>query len=125
MPAILLVLLAACARVDAPDAKDARVVRVVATDFAYDVEVIEAEPGEALRVVLRNDGTHPHNIEFELPDGEVEVEGGVAPGDMGEVLLWAPLEDGAYVYYCPVGDHRGRGMEGSLVVGEGDGTTPF
>ena len=30
--------------------------------------------------------------------------------------LTVELEDGTYEIWCPVGDHRGRGMEGTLTV---------
>lgn len=104
----------------APAAGDARTVELRALDFRYDPATIEATPGEPLRVVLRNDGQSPHNVEFELPDGEVEIEEDVPPGGEGEVGFEAPVAPGDYVFYCPVANHHDQGMEGTLVVGDTD-----
>jgi uncharacterized cupredoxin-like copper-binding protein len=38
-------------------------------------------------------------------------------GESGDVD--ADLEAGTYMWFCPVGDHRARGMEGKITVGSG------
>jgi plastocyanin len=48
-----------------------------------------------------------------------EVEGVEAATDTiteGEASVTVELEAGEYVYYCPVGQHRSAGMEGTLTV---------
>jgi plastocyanin len=74
------------------------------------------EPGQPLRVTLVNRGSVPHNLEFELPTGEVELEQNLPPGERRTLELTAPREPGRYVDYRPVGEHRQRGMEGTLLV---------
>lgn len=106
---------------DEPDPDETRTVEVIAEEYAFRPDTIDAEPGEALRVVLRNEGTRHHNIEFELPDGDLSLQDDVAPGENGELLFYAPDADGDYTFYCPVSDHRDLGMTGTLMVGEGGG----
>lgn len=104
-------------------AQAARDVEVVATDFDFDPERIQAEPGQELAVKLVNRGNSPHNIEFELPTGEKELENNVPPGQSATLRITAPREPGTYTFYCPVGNHRQRGMEGQLVVTGNTGQT--
>ena len=97
-------------------AQDVRPVEVVATDFAFDPNQIRATPGQKLKVTLVNRGSAPHNIEFELPSGEVEFEKNVPAGESRSLTFTAPQKAGEYVMYCPVGNHRERGMVGKLIV---------
>lgn len=104
-----------------PEPDETRTVEVIAEDYEFRPVTINAEAGEAIRVVLRNEGSQFHNIEFALPDGDVAIRDDVPPGENGELLFYAPAREDDYDYYCPVGDHRDRGMTGTLVVGEGGG----
>jgi plastocyanin len=63
-------------------------------------------------------------IDFENTSGvphAVEVEGGGVEEETetitdGTSKLTVDLKKGEYVFYCPVGNHRGGGMEGTLTV---------
>jgi plastocyanin len=94
----------------------AKRVTVEALDFEFDPSTIKVKPGQKVVVTLDNKGDAPHNIEFELPDGEVELENVVQGGESAELTFTAPDEEGTYTFYCPVGNHLDRGMEGDLVV---------
>jgi plastocyanin len=95
------------------------VVDVSLTDFAIEPAAITADPGSyTFRVT--NDGAALHALEIEGPSGEVETTE-LAAGESGELNV--DLEDGEYEMYCPVGDHRDRGMEGTITVGGGGGGT--
>ena len=63
-----------------------------------------------------NDGEVPHALEVEGDGIEVET-GSIAPGEAAELTV--ELREGEYEVYCPIGDHRAEGMEGTLVVGSG------
>ncbi|HET9506547.1 MAG TPA: cupredoxin domain-containing protein, partial [Gaiellaceae bacterium] len=63
-------------------------------------------------LTLRNDGEFPHALAFDDLD---DATGNVDPGAAGEVTV--ELASGTYTLYCPVGNHRDQGMEGTLVVG--------
>lgn len=99
-------------------AGEARVIEVIATDFDFDPQRIEVKPGEKVAVKLINKGDRPHNIEFELPSGEEELEQPVKPGETATLRFTAPDKPGEYTSYCPVGNHRERGMTATLVVGK-------
>jgi plastocyanin len=66
---------------------------------------------------LQNSGQFPHNVHIEGNGVSVDVkpDGPVAGGESftGAVTL-AP---GTYDVWCPVGNHRDRGMVGTLIVG--------
>jgi plastocyanin len=55
----------------------------------------------------------PHAIEIEGNGVEEETET-LQPGSDGSVTV--DLKPGTYTFYCPVGDHRAQGMEGTLTV---------
>jgi plastocyanin len=79
---------------------------------------ISWEPGElsaaagSVTVKLVNESGTPHAVEVEGNGIEEETE----TVTEGEVELTVDLEAGEYVYYCPVGQHRQNGMEGTLTV---------
>ena len=95
------------------------VVEVSLGEFAIEPSTIEVDPGSyTFRVT--NDGGAVHALEIEGPSGEEETAE-LASGESAELNV--DLEDGEYEMYCPVGDHRERGMEGTITVGEGGGGT--
>jgi uncharacterized cupredoxin-like copper-binding protein len=55
----------------------------------------------------------PHAIEVEGNGVEEETET-IQPGDRASVTV--DLRPGRYEFYCPVGNHREQGMEGTLTV---------
>ena len=62
---------------------------------------------------VKNDGKITHALEAEGPDGEVETED-LAPGDTAQLKV--DFQDGDYELYCPIGDHRDRGMTTDVLV---------
>lgn len=98
--------------------EDAGTPRLEATEFEFSPAEITVERGEHEFQIV-NRGEVEHALEIHTPGGEVETDR-VAPGDSATVV--ADLsEAGTYELYCPVGDHRQRGMEGSVTVEEGGG----
>lgn len=84
-------------------------------DFKLDpASVAVDEPGTyALRVV--NDGDTTHALEVEGGGDEVETAE-LAPGASEELTV--EVEAGQeYELYCPIGNHRDLGMEGTLSSG--------
>jgi plastocyanin len=79
---------------------------------------ISWEPGElsapagSVTITLVNESSTPHAVEVE--GNGVEEESETITG--GETQLTVDLEAGEYVFYCPVGQHRQNGMEGTLTV---------
>ncbi len=70
---------------------------------------------------VTNDGAVDHNLEVEGPEGEQELEQDLAPGESGTLTVGLS-KPGKYEFYCPVGDHRDRGMEGEITVAGNGGS---
>ena len=94
-------------------------VDVSETDFKLDPSDPTVQPG-TVSFKVTNDGGVDHNLEVEGPNGEVELEQDIAPGESGTLTVDLS-KPGAYEFYCPVGDHRERGMEGEITVTGGGG----
>jgi uncharacterized cupredoxin-like copper-binding protein len=95
-------------------------VEIVLGDFTVEPSAIAVDPGSyTFRVV--NEGEQTHALEVDGPTGEVET-GDLAPGESADLVVDLS-EPGEYEFYCPVGGHRGQGMEGAVTVGGAGGTT--
>jgi plastocyanin len=92
------------------------IIKVHVVDYAFHPGMIRVNAGKPVQVQLRNGGTHPHNIVFDLPGVDPRISRNVAPGRSGTVTFRAPNRKGSYRFYCPIGDHAKRGMVGTLVV---------
>ena len=92
------------------------VVEVSATEFAFDPSNIQLDEAGTYTFRLTNDGEFEHALEIEGQgiEEETDVIGG---GETAELTV--DLAEGEYEIYCPVGNHREMGMEGTLVVGAG------
>lgn len=95
-----------------------REIEIVADNMNFQPAEIRVKPGQKLSVALLNQGDTEHSLEFHLPDGEVALLNPVPPAQSEIIEFYAPEEPGSYLYYCPVGDHRERGMTGQLIVEE-------
>ncbi len=69
---------------------------------------------------VRNDGQITHALEIE-GNGEEHKSGDIGPGSTVTIRVNLS-DDGRYEMYCPIGNHRGQGMEGEIVVGRGAGS---
>ena len=85
---------------------------VHAGSFAYQPSDI-AVPHGPVRFVVVNAADIAHGFEVEGQGIEEEI-GEIAPGTTDSLTV--ELHAGEYVIYCPVGDHRQRGMTGTLTV---------
>jgi plastocyanin len=73
-----------------------------------------AQAGSVTIALVNPDGNQlPHAIEVEGNGVEEETET-IQPGGSASVTF--ELEPGTYELYCPVGNHREQGMEGTLTV---------
>jgi plastocyanin len=66
----------------------------------------------SVTIKLVNESDNPHAVEVE--GNGVEEESETITGS--ETELTVDLEPGEYTFYCPVGQHRQNGMEGTLTV---------
>jgi plastocyanin len=77
----------------------------------FDRTELTAKPGK-VTVVMDNPSEVPHAVEIE--GNGVEEETDTVTGDSARVTV--ELKPGEYEFYCPVGNHKGAGMVGTLTV---------
>ncbi|MDZ4828525.1 MAG: cupredoxin domain-containing protein [Actinomycetota bacterium] len=84
---------------------------VDAEEYAFDPKDIETTAGP-LEITLIEKGDEEHTLLIEgVDDFKLTVNSG-SETDTGT----ADLEAGEYEFYCDIGNHRGQGMEGVIVV---------
>jgi len=88
---------------------------VVMREFEFVPAGLRVSPGR-VTFNLRNEGQFPHNLHIEGNGMSIDVKSdGPVPG--GESFSGAvTLPAGTYDTWCPVGNHRERGMVGTLTV---------
>jgi uncharacterized cupredoxin-like copper-binding protein len=102
---------------------------VRAFEFGFEPSRIVLRQGEKVTLVLDNEGDILHNLKVDEIEADVIESESSGPLSGGEgsffigaddhdqgTLVFAPLEAGAYAFYCTIDDHRLRGMEGTFVV---------
>jgi uncharacterized cupredoxin-like copper-binding protein len=89
-------------------------VDVSETDFKLNPSDPTVKAGQ-VTFNVSNDGQTLHNLEVEGPDGDQELESDLSPGDKGTLTVDLS-KPGTYEFYCPVGNHKELGMEGTVTV---------
>jgi plastocyanin len=79
--------------------------------LSFDPAELTAKAG-TVTVNFDNPSTAPHAVQIE-GNGVDEASDTVTGG---KASVTADLEAGEYTFYCPVGNHRDGGMEGTLTV---------
>ena len=83
-------------------------------EFTFDPGDLDAKAGSVTIDLELPDGLKaPHGISLE-GDGVDESGEVVQAGSTSSITV--DLKPGEYTFYCPVGDHRDEGMEGTLTV---------
>jgi LPXTG-motif cell wall-anchored protein len=93
-------------------------------EFEFDPANLTVSPGR-VTFTLNNEGQFPHNLHIEGNGMSLDVkpDGPVAGGDSFTGAVTLPA--GTYDTWCPVGNHRERGMVGELTVaGAGGAAAP-
>jgi plastocyanin len=98
-----------------PSGRAAAVIDVSLVDYALRPAVARRSKAGLIEFVATNDGQTRHALAVDGPAGEVETVA-LRPGERETIAL--RLSRGTYRWYCPVGDHERRGMEGLVRVGE-------
>lgn len=80
----------------------------------YEINMPTTLPAGHTIFRVTNDGTMEHNLEVEGQGSEDVFPQNLQPGETQTMEV--DLQEGSYVVYCPVGDHRSRGMEVDLTV---------
>jgi uncharacterized cupredoxin-like copper-binding protein len=88
--------------------------KVSETEYKLDPSDPTVKPG-TVTFEVSNDGQVVHNLEVEGPSGEAELEQDLQAGQSAELTVDLN-QPGKYEWYCPVGNHRELGMEGTITV---------
>ncbi len=103
----------------APAGAPVATVKVSETEYRLSPANPSVKKAGVVEFAVSNDGQIGHALEVEGPNGEVETEE-IAPGS--KATLKADLgKAGRYEWYCPIGDHKDRGMKGEITVAGGGG----
>ena len=96
-------------------------VKVKETEYTLHPENPKVGKVGLVKFEIENAGTLTHALEVEGPGGEVETEG-IEAGK--SATLEADLsKPGTYTWYCPIADHKTRGMKGRITVAGGGSST--
>jgi plastocyanin len=77
----------------------------------FDAAQLTAKAGE-VKVVFDNPSSVPHGVT--ITGSGTDAASDVITG--AETSFTVALKPGKYSFYCPVGDHRAEGMEGTITV---------
>jgi uncharacterized cupredoxin-like copper-binding protein len=93
------------------------------TEFKLDPSSVQVDQAGTVTFRVTNDGAVDHALEVDGQGVEEETET-IKPGESAELTVDLSKE-GSYEIYCPIGNHRDMGMEGTLTVGAamGGGST--
>ncbi len=86
-------------------------VDVAGNEYSFDPKRIETTAG-SLEITLEEDGDEEHTLLIEGVDDFKLTVNSSTKTETGT----AELEAGEYAFYCDIGNHRGNGMEGVIVV---------
>lgn len=116
--AALLIGLVGCGSDEDEDAEPTsaaprRTITITETDFALDPSSVDLEEAGTYAFEVVNEGQVAHALEVEGEGIEEETET-LQPGE--RATLTVALESGTYELYCPVGDHKERGMTGKVDI---------
>jgi plastocyanin len=93
-----------------------REVDMTIQDYTFMPSEIAAKPGEKLHLVLVNKGQEEHSVDFDLPQGSVQLPSHLLPGESEQYDVLVPDKPGTYYFHCPMGNHYSRGMVGDILV---------
>jgi plastocyanin len=89
-------------------------VEVKATEYAFGLSTTHFSPG-TYTFVMKDDGHATHAIAISGPG--VANKSSATSGPGGTASLTVTLQNGNYVLWCPIGNHRALGMQTKLSVG--------
>ena len=101
--------------------RPAATVAITETEFEISPAEPSADSAGVVRFEVKNDGEIAHALEVEGADGKYETSD-IAPGETA--TLDVELPKGSYTIYCPIGNHRDQGMEGTVSIAGGGGAAP-
>jgi plastocyanin len=113
----LLVLLAACAHLQAPVSVEQKggVIEMTASDFKFEPNNIAARTGDTITFRIHNVTGATHNFTLKSPDSSVMQSVDIPPKGSVDVKA-AFSKAGTYHFYCNKTGHSELGMKGQVVA---------
>lgn len=99
----------------APAGKPVETLSVRETEYKLDPLDAQVSESGVIELDVSNDGSIVHSLAVEGPDGESETDL-IESGDSASLKV--DLPPGEYAWYCPIGNHRELGMDGTITVGD-------
>ena len=90
------------------DASGTQTIEVASVDFSFELAEDTLAPG-TYEITLTNEGGATHDLVVERDGEDVAASDQIGPGESSTFEV--TLEEGEYVFYCSVGNHRSMGME--------------
>ena len=90
------------------------VVRLIETEFAITPANPRVSGTHDVDFEVTNNGSVTHSFAVRTPFGVLKSQP-IAPGQKGGLTVDL-IRPGIYAFYCPLHDHRQKGMQGSIVV---------
>lgn len=84
---------------------------VTGSSFKFDVPEVRVKKGDTVKITFVNAGGF-HN--FSIEGYNVKTKQGNGPSE--ETVTFVADKAGEFPFYCSVGQHRSRGMEGKFIV---------
>ena len=92
---------------------ETQAIEVTSVDFSYELDEATFAPG-TYEITLTNGGDSTHDLVVEQDGEDVAQSEQINPGESSTFEV--TLEEGEYVFYCSVGNHRAMGMEVTVQV---------
>jgi plastocyanin len=105
-------------------------ITITETEFKLDPAQVTVPLNTPVQFTVKNAGTIEHNLKFELPSANIEQNlftQNLKPGET-RTGSFTFTQAGNWEMYCPVDDHEGAGMKGTVMVmaaqGAGQSASP-
>ena len=98
---------------EAPPAGQTQTLAVDSVDFSFELPQDTLSAG-TYEITLTNTGSATHDLVVERDGEDVGESEQIGPGETSTFEV--TLEEGDYVFYCSVGNHRQMGMEVPVTV---------
>jgi uncharacterized cupredoxin-like copper-binding protein len=103
----------------APTGPAAETVNLTESEYKIDPADVSTKKDGVIEFKVQNDGSTTHALEVEGGDVEQRTDD-IAPGE--SATLKVDLQKGVYEIYCPIDDHKDKGMSGDLSVAGATGS---
>ena len=101
-------------------------VTITLTEFSITPSSLSVPLGEPVTFIVTNTGGAQHNLEVELEAQGIEqrlFDTNLMPGETRQATFTFTAP-GQWIMYCPVGNHRALGMQGTISVAQAATPTP-